>query len=153
MKEAWNDTYENSIMSAQQLRDNAARFRKDNSLLNSIEVRDGNDVEPEAIHIRAIEPVRSQENVEENENNEEEIMENFNEEEDGEIGTMRLRFEEILPTLKASAKENIAGRERLMKLKKGVAKAEIGRADKILEKHLANINNICTVIDAYGPNN
>ena len=57
MKEAWNDTYENSIMSAQQLRDNAARFRKDNSLLNFIEVRDGNDVEPEAIHIRATEPV------------------------------------------------------------------------------------------------
>ena len=105
MKEAWNDTYENSIMSAQQLRDNAARFRKDNSLLNFIEVRDGNDVEPEAIHIRAIEPVRSQENVEESENNEEEIMENFNEEEDGESGIMRLRFEEILPTLKASTKE------------------------------------------------
>ena len=65
-------------MSAQTLRDNAARFRKDNSLLNLIEVRDGNDVEPEAIHIRATEPVKSQENVEENENKGEEIMENIN---------------------------------------------------------------------------
>ena len=61
---------------------------------------------------------------------------------------MRLRFEEILQTLKASTKENIEGRERLMKLKKGVAKAEIDRANKILEKHLGNTNNICTVIDA-----
>ena len=63
MKEAWDDIYENSIMSAQTLRDNAARFRKDNSLLNLIEVRDGNDVEAEAIRIRAIEPVRSQQNI------------------------------------------------------------------------------------------
>ena len=55
MKEAWDDIYENSTISAQTLIDNAARFRKDKSLLNLIKVRDGNDVEPEAIHIRAIE--------------------------------------------------------------------------------------------------
>ena len=147
MKEAWDDIYENSTISAQTLRDNAARFRKDNSLLNLITVRDGNDVEPEAINIRAIEPVRCQENVEENEN-EEEIIENINGEEEEETRIMRLRFEKILQTLKASTKENIEGRERLMKLKKGVAKAEIDRANKILEKHLGNTNNICTVIDA-----
>ena len=35
------------------------KFHKDNSLLNLITVRDGNDVEPEAINIRDIEPVRS----------------------------------------------------------------------------------------------
>ena len=35
-----------------------------------------------------------------------------------------------------------------MELKKGVAKAEIERANKILEKHLDNTNNIFTVIDA-----
>ena len=35
-----------------------------------------------------------------------------------------------------------------MKLKKGVAKAEIDRANKILEKDLGKTNNICTVIDA-----
>ena len=147
IKEAWDDIYENSTISAQTLRDNAARFRKDNSLLNLITVRDGNDVEPEAINIRAIEPVRCQENVEENEN-EEEIIENINGEEEEETRIMRLRFEKILQTLKASTKENIEGRERLMKLKKGVAKAEIDRANKILEKHLGNTNNICTVIDA-----
>ena len=44
-------------------------------------------------------------------------------------------------------KENIEGRERLMNLKKGVAKSKIDRANEILEKHLGNINNICTVID------
>ena len=31
MKEAWDDIYGNSTMSDQTLRDNAARFRKDNS--------------------------------------------------------------------------------------------------------------------------
>ena len=43
---------------------------------------------------------------------------------------MTLRFEEILHILKASTKGNIGGRERLMKLKKGVVKAQIDRAKK-----------------------
>ena len=34
-------------------------------------------------------------------------------------------------------------REQLKELKKGVAKAEIDRKNKILEKHLGNANNIC----------
>ena len=34
-----------------------------------------------------------------------------------------------------------------MKLKKVVAKAEISKANKILEEHLGNVNNICTAID------
>ena len=59
-----------------------------------------------------------------------------------------MRFEEILQPLKASAKENIEGRECLMKLKKGVAKSKNDRSNKILEKHLGNTNNIFTVIDA-----
>ena len=49
MKEAWDAIYENSSMSAQTLRDNAARLRKDKSLFHLIEVRDGHDVEPDAI--------------------------------------------------------------------------------------------------------
>ena len=60
IKEAWDDIYENSTINAQTLRDNAARFR-----------------------FRDIKPVRSQENVEENEN-EGEIIENINEEEEEE---------------------------------------------------------------------
>ena len=86
-------------MSAQTLRGNAARFRKDNSLLNLITVRDGNDVEPEAINIRAIKSVRTQENLAENENNEEEIMENINNKEEEETRITQLRFQEILQTL------------------------------------------------------
>ena len=149
MKEAWDGIYKNSIMSAQTLRYNTARFRKGNSLINLILLaRDGNDLEPEAIDIRAIKPVRSQENVEDNENNEEEITENIKEEKDEETRIMRLRFEEMLQTLKQSTKENIEGRERLIKLTKGVAKAEIGTAKKILEKQLGNTSNVCTVIDA-----
>ena len=104
MKEAWDDTYKNLTNSAQTLRNNAARFRKDNSLLNLITVRDENDVEPETINIPSMEPVRSQENVEENEN-EEQIIENINEEEEEETRIMRLRFEQILQTLKASTKK------------------------------------------------
>ena len=99
--------------------------------------------------MKAIEPVRSQENFKENENNEEESIQSIKkEEEDEETRIMRLRFEGILHILKASTKKNIEVRERLVKLKKGVAKAEIGRANKILEKHLGNTNNICIVIDS-----
>ena len=106
MKEACDHIYKNSTISAPKLRDNAARFRKINSLINFIKVRDGNDAEPEAIYTRGIEPVRSQENVEENENNEEAIIENINRKKDGETRIMRLGFEEILQTLKASSKKN-----------------------------------------------
>ena len=35
-----------------------------------------------------------------------------------------------------------------MKLKKGVARTEIDRTNKILEKHLGSTSNIYTVIDA-----
>ena len=65
MEEARGDIYENSTMSAQTLRHNTARFHKDSSLLNLVKVRDGNDVEAEEIQIRVVEPVSSQENIEE----------------------------------------------------------------------------------------
>ena len=75
------------------------------------------------IQITVIQLVRTQENVEENENNVEEIMENINKEEFEETRIMRLRFEEIKHFVTASTKENIE--ERLMKLKKVVVIAEI----------------------------
>ena len=144
MKEAWDDMYGESSMTAQTLRDNAARFRKDRSLLNLIEVRNGNDVEPDSIQIEDVEAARGEENEDENENIE---VENTGEEDD-ETKIMRLRFEEILHTLTPTTKENIEKRERLMKLKKGVSKVELDRADKILEKHLDNTDDICKVVDA-----
>ena len=66
-------------------------------------------------------------------------MGNIIEEEDEGTRFMRMRSEEILQAIKASTKENIKGEERLMKLEKGVAKADIDRANKILEKHLATL--------------
>ena len=99
------------------------------------------------IQIRAIEQVRIHEKVEENENNDEEIKENINEEEDEEIRIIRLRFEEDLDTVTAFTKENIKEKELLMKLKKVVAKTEIDRTNKILEKYLGNSNSICKIKD------
>ena len=116
MKEPWDDIYKNSTMGAQTFRENAARFHKDNSLPNLIKVKDGNDAELESIRIKAIEPVRSKKNVAKNENNEKEIMGNINEKKYEETRIMRLRFEEILHTLKASTKESNKGRQRLMKM-------------------------------------
>ena len=84
MKEAWDTIYGDKPMSAQTLRDKAARFHKDKSLLNLIQVRDGNDVEPEVIQMRVIEPARIKENVNKNESSEEENLENSNDREDDE---------------------------------------------------------------------
>ena len=79
--------------------------------------------------MRPNEPVRVQESIEENKN-EEEIMENINKEEDEETRIMRSRFEEILHTLTSSTKEILKReRQQLMKLKKGVAKDEINRVN------------------------
>ena len=71
-------------------------------------------------------------------------MENINKQEDEETRIMRLRFEEILHTLKG---RKLLKRGSSDEAEKRVAKAEIGRANKILEKHLGSTNNICTVID------
>ena len=45
MKEAWDPICEEKPMSAQCLRDNAARFRKNEAVTNLIEVRDERDLE------------------------------------------------------------------------------------------------------------
>ena len=148
MKEAWDAIYENSTMSAQTSIDNAARFGKDKSLLNLIEMREGDEVGRNEIRIRAIEQERSEVNVERNENDERRKLEQANEEEDDDTRIMRLRFVDILNTLTPSTKENIEQRERLLKIKRGISKAEIDRANKILDKHLDNIDNICKVVDA-----
>ena len=74
-------------------------------------------------------------------------MENINKYEDEVTRIMRLRFEEVLLTVTAFTKENIKEKGRLMKLKKGVAKTEIDRTNKILEKDLGNTNSICTIYD------
>ena len=148
MKEAWDTIYDDMLISAQTLRDNAARFQKDKALLNLLEVRDRADVDPEPIQMRNI----TEQNVNEANNSEEEEAENNpenegmdgnengneneGEQEDEETRETRLRFEDILNSLKSTRKENMEERERLAKLKNGVPKAEIERANRILEKKL-----------------
>ena len=160
MKEAWDTVYDDMPISAQTLRDNTARFQKDKDLLNLLEVRDGTDVEPEQIQMRNI----TEQNVNEANNSEEEEVknnpenegiegnengnENEGEPEDEETREMKLRFEDIFNSLKSTMKENMEERERLAKLKKGVPKAEIERANRILEKKLENTEDICKVVDA-----
>ena len=98
--------------------------------------------------MRAIEQERSEINFERNENGERRKLEQANEEEDDDTRNMRLRFEDIFNTLTPSTKENIEQREQMLKIKRGISKAEIDRANKILDKHLYNIDNICKVVDA-----
>ena len=147
MKEAWDAMYENSQITAQTLRDNAIRFRKDNSLLNLIEVRNEEDVLPDEIEIRVIIPDRI-ENEEGNEDPERRNYETIGEQEDDETQNMRLRFEEILLTLEPITNEGIDQRERLMKIRKGVSKTELDKANKILKEYLDDTNDICKVVDA-----
>ena len=66
-------------------------------------------------------------NVGEGENNEENLENENKEDENTRI--MRMRFEDTLATLTPTMKENIADRERLVKLKKGVPKNEIDLAN------------------------
>ena len=106
-------------MSPQTLTDNAVIFGKDKTLLNLLKVRCENDVEPEVIQIKSIEPVRIQVNVEEHENNKEEITEKINEEEDEETKIAGFRFQvtlRFLHTLKAFINKTIEERQLLMKL-------------------------------------
>ena len=158
MKEAWDEIYGNNQMSAQTLRDNAVRFCKDKSLLNLIEVRDGEDVDPEVVEPRHIEPNRGEDNINmienaevdgnvgEGENNEENLENEYKEDENTRI--LRMRFEDVLATLTPTTKENIADRERLVKLKKGVPKNEIDLANKVSGRHLNNNDDICKAVDA-----
>ena len=127
-------------------------------LINLIEVRDGEDVDLEVVEPRHIEPNRGEENINmienakvdgnvgEGENN----KENLENENEGDENTrvLRMRFEDVLATLTPTTKENIADRERLVKLKIAVPKNEIGLANKVLGRHLNNNDDICKAVDA-----
>ena len=85
-------------------------------------------------------------NVGEGENNEENLEKEN--EEDENIRILRMRFEDVLATLTPTTKENIADKERLVKLKKGVPKNKIDLANKVLGRHLNNSDDICKAVDA-----
>ena len=103
-------------------------------------MRDGTDVEPEPIQMRNI----TEQNVNEANNSEEEEVENNPENEGNEGNENGNENEDV----KSTTKENMEERERLAKLKKGVPKAEIERANRIFEKKPENTEDICKVVDA-----
>ena len=74
-------------------------------------------------------------------------LENENEEDEN-TRILRMRFEDVSATLTPTMKENIADRERLVKLKKAVPKSEIDLANKVLGRHLNNNDDICKAVDA-----
>ena len=175
MEEAWDAIYGDKPMSAQTLRDNAVRFRRNSSLLNLIEVRDGTDVEPEVMIIIPNDQNRNEDMAAGNERdsgtecdmtiavsvevdtgkkqnadvkhgNSGESLENVSDEED-ETKCMKLRFMEILHTLTPTTTVSIEKRERLKKIKKEISTAEFIRANSILEKCLHGDDDICKVVD------
>ena len=75
-----------------------------------------------------------------------ENLENVSDEDD-ETKSMRLRFMEILHALTPTTKVSIEKRERLIKIKKEISKAEFIRANTILEKCLHGDDDICKVMD------
>ena len=170
MKEAWDLIYDDKPLSAQCLRDNAARIRKDKQLMNLIEVRDERDLEinemernedgnattegdltaenneGEVFEIAQQNTNNDRNNNEENEQNNAEQREEEAENEN--ISEIRIRFVENLERLKQTKKENFEERECLMKLKERIRRMELENVNKVLEKHLSNTDDICKIVDA-----
>lgn len=161
IKEAWDKENDNSLLTAQCLRDNATRFKKDKAIMNLIEVREGQD---------AIEENRANDHGAENAEIEREArgegdievgevqriapilveteQESMHENEDEETRELRIRFVNNLQELVPTTKEKIEERKRLLKIKVKVKKEELERANNIIDKYLEGNNDICKVIDA-----
>ena len=169
MKEGWDYKYPGLPVTAQCLRDNAARISKDKALLNLLEmqnqsetVNNANHAAPIPVHEDQIEAVNHVNHVEaipgheidhrqtietENTNRQNEARQ-LGIEETQEIRDMKLKFQEILVGLKPTTNNGIAERACLEKLKKGVQNPEVKMANIILEESLAQTNDICKLTDA-----
>ena len=172
MKEEWDLIYEDKPMSAQCLRDNTAKFRKDKALLNLIEVRDARDLGPDQVQQNG----RCNENpqgegldvenedeyvnivAEENMNNgtgdhrntqedDEGKREREREEENEDMREIRIRFMENLYELDPTTNQHIEERDRLIKLKVNIREEELENANKVLGNHLGNTDDICKIVD------
>ena len=158
MKEAWDKEYDNSLLTAQCLRDNATRFKKDKALMNLIEVRKGQDaVEENRTNYNGVENDEIEREVREGnmevgevqrndpilEETEPEIMN-----EDEETKELRIRFLNNIQELVPTTKEKIEERKRLMKIKVKVKNEELERANNIIAKYVEGNADICKVIDA-----
>ena len=169
MKEGWDSIYDDKPVSAQCLRDNAARIRKDKALMNLIEVRDGRDLEIDEIERNedgngtterdlttknsegeAFEVTEQNiNNDRDNNENEQNNAEQREDEADNEdIREIRIRFMENLERFMQTTKENIEERERLMKLKERIKRMELENVNEVLEQHLNNTDDICKIVDA-----
>ena len=168
MKEAWDSIYEDKPMSAQCLRDNAARFRKDRAVANLIEVRDRRELEPDQVEQTGSNSENSQsgdwdaeneedrENVEvlvnngqgDHEKKQEDAVEREGVEENEDEREMQIRFMENLNKLSPTTNQNIEERDRLIKIKVNISETELANANKVLEKHLSNTDNVCEIVDA-----
>ena len=143
------------MKSAQCLRDNAARFRKDNAVTNLIEVQDERDLEPDQTEQTENNNENSQnehcdvhDGDGDHENKQEDVEERGVEEESEDVKEMRIKFIENLNKLNPTTNRNIEERDRLIKLKVNIRETELANANKVLEQHLSNTDDICKIVDA-----
>ena len=132
MKKTWDAIYEEKPISAQCLRDNAARYRKDKVVTNLIEVRDERDLEPD----QAEQTENNNENSQneycdvhdghgDHENKQEDVKDRGVEEESEDVKEMRIKFIENLNKLNPTTNRNIEERDRLIKLKVNIRECKI----------------------------
>ena len=168
IKEVWDERYSGKQMTEQCLRDNAARFKKDKGLMNLVEVREGKKVTEENTTRNENNEANGREEDNNIENSEVEIgnsngnesegeehntlhvdrNERENDNEDEDMKEFQIRFMDNLKKLTTTTSEKIEERERLMKVKTGIKKEKMERANKILEKYLDGNSDMCKVIDA-----
>ena len=153
IKDEWDIIYGNIPASAQNLRDNAASFRKDKALMSLIEVENNKDVEPTQMYISQDSGNSTSNEAEEQDQQCDSLIREHKDEEGvdaegAELREMRMTFEKHLAFLTATTHDTITDRDRLLKHRKGVPDPEIDKANRILERHLNNTRDTCKVVDA-----
>ena len=130
-------------------------FAKIKAVTNLIEVRDERDLEPDQA-----EPTENNNENSQNEhcdvhdghgdheNKQEEEEERGVEEESEDVKEMRIKFIENLDKLNPTTSRNIEERNRLVKLKVSKRETKLANANKVLEQHLSNTDDICKIEDA-----
>ena len=149
MKQAWDMIYEDRPLSAQCLRDNAARFHNDNSLINLLLVRDecaalgelreeneiDSDLNSHTNRSATINNIGNEVAEVESETVDHTEKHGNQGEESKKLVDMRRTFMETLQKLKITTNSHIEERERLMKLKVKITNVEFDNANKILENY------------------
>jgi hypothetical protein len=79
------------------------------------------------------------------ENKQEDAEEREGVEENEDEREMQIRFMENLNKLSPTTNQNIEERDRLIKIKVNISETELANANKVLEKHLSNTDNVCKI--------